>query len=710
MDVTAGDHGGFVLGGVARISHCCYNRSCCYTSQIKLTPLKTQITYINIETMYVPATLGINSTYCDNGGQSLAINLIALCQGPGPINSYKEESCGNSTDAVRFHYPFGMKDQDYMNPWFRVTCKQTTNNGLVPLININGINLQLLEFSFRDGTVLVNHAVIYSNCRRKYNQGMSLNLTGSPFYFSDSNTEFWAAGCGNVVTVFDGGRNDLISGCTQPSCRKDNATSVIAACPIMMPWGLSSFFVNMSDMVGSSDYSKKRSCGYTFLLGKPYHLDLDLKDFNKVPISLQWSTPISGLCHLKPGRNSSCRSDGSYCWQYLSTTHLCVCGDASYVGDIYSTVCTEENCVKYKYCHMLCLNTPGNYCSPQSCPSGFKYNHTGLRCEPKINSPGNSWNWKIIVIAVMSSYFNMQIYLLTWYNYVSHPRIGCSASIGTAFLLLGAWLMYKMLITRQNMIQKQKYFKRNGCLLLQQYLSSNEGNVDKIRLFAAKEMEMATDYYNRNRILGEGGQGTVYKGMLTDGSIVAIKKSKMMKGKAKVSDFGTSRSVTLEQTHLTTRVQGTFGYMDPEYFRSSQFTEKSDVYSFGVVLVELLTGQKPVSAEKSEEVRSLISYFLVGMQEKSLFSILDSLVVNNGAEKEIVAMAKLAKRCLNLNGKRRPTMKEVAMELELIKTWKQANVMEMKGSDDEESEIDDMIDSWDVHPSSSTTTDTNASF
>ncbi|KAK8988325.1 hypothetical protein V6N11_065917 [Hibiscus sabdariffa] len=448
---------------------------------------------INIETMYVPATLGINSTYCDNG----------VCQGPGPINPYKEESCGNSTDAVRFHYPFGIKDQDYMNPWFRVTCKQTTNNGLVPLININGINLQLLEFSFRDGTVVVNHAVIYSNCRRKYNKGMSLNLTGSPFYFSDSNTEFWAAGCGNVVTVFDGGRNDLISGCTQPSCRKDNDTSVIAACRIMMPCGLSSFFVNMSDMVDSSDYSKKRSCGYTFLLGKPYHL----------------------------GRNSSCTSDGSYCWQYLSTTHLCVCGDASYVGDIYSTVCTEENYVKYKYCHMLCLNTPGNYCSPQSCPSGFKYNHTGLRCEPKINSPGNSWNWKIIVIAVMSSYFNMQIYLLTWYNYVSHPRIGCSASIGTAFLLLGAWLMYKMIITRQNMIQKQKYFKRNGGLLLQQYLSSNEGNVEKIRLFAAKEMEMATDYYNWNRILGEGGQGTVYKGMLTDGSIVAIKKSKMMKEK-----------------------------------------------------------------------------------------------------------------------------------------------------------------------------------
>ncbi|MFQ6665277.1 hypothetical protein Gotur_032053, partial [Gossypium turneri] len=180
-----------------------------------------------------------------------------------------------------------------------------------------------------------------------------------------------------------------------------------------------------------------------------------------------------------------------------------------------------------------------------------------------------------------------------------------------------------------------------------------------------------------------------------------IKSSNILldgKYRAKVSDFGTSRSVALEQTHLTTRVQGTFGYMDPEYFRSSQFTEKSDVYSFGVVLIELLTGQKPISAEQSEPVRSLVSYFLDSMQENSLFNILDPMVVKDGPEQEIIVVALLAKRCLNLNGKKRPTMKQVAMELELIKA-SGGNVIEDHG--DEESKIDDIIHSWETNPSCS---------
>ncbi|KAJ4723275.1 putative Kinase [Melia azedarach] len=135
------------------------------------------------------------------------------------------------------------------------------------------------------------------------------------------------------------------------------------------------------------------------------------------------------------------------------------------------------------------------------------------------------------------------------------------------------------------------------------------------------------------------------------------------KYRAKVSDFGISRSMMIDQTHLTTQVRGTFGYLDPEYFRSSQFTEKSDVYSFGVILAELLTGQKPIRSTICEENKSLAAYFLCAMEEDGLFEVLDSRVLKEADKEEIIIVAKLAERCLNLSGRKRPTMREVATEL-----------------------------------------------
>uniref|UniRef100_A0A5B7A516 Putative wall-associated receptor kinase 2-like n=1 Tax=Davidia involucrata TaxID=16924 RepID=A0A5B7A516_DAVIN len=111
-------------------------------------------------------------------------------------------------------------------------------------------------------------------------------------------------------------------------------------------------------------------------------------------------------------------------------------------------------------------------------------------------------------------------------------------------------------------------------------------------------------------------------------------------------------------------VQGTLGYLDPEYLLTSQLTEKSDVYSFGVVLVELLTGKKPHCFKGPEEERCLAMYFLSSLKDDRLFHVLEDHIAQEGNTEQLKEIANLAKRCLRVKGEERPTMKEVAMELE----------------------------------------------
>ncbi|XP_078151190.1 wall-associated receptor kinase 3-like [Carex rostrata] len=141
---------------------------------------------------------------------------------------------------------------------------------------------------------------------------------------------------------------------------------------------------------------------------------------------------------------------------------------------------------------------------------------------------------------------------------------------------------------------------------------------------------------------------------------------------AKLSDFGASILVPTDEAQFVTLVQGTHGYLDPEYMQSGQLTDKSDVYSFGVVLLEILTSKPVIDFNAPEEKRNLSSRFLSSMEENKMQELLDDEIKNEDDHMQLIkAVAELAKECLSMKREDRPMMKDVAEELLRVSKLKQ---------------------------------------
>ncbi|KAK1418516.1 hypothetical protein QVD17_27661 [Tagetes erecta] len=319
---------------------------------------------------------------------------------------------------------------------------------------------------------------------------------------------------------------------------------------------------------------------------------------------------------------------------------------------------------------------------------------------------------------------------------------------------------------KKELMLRQKFYEKNGAQLLEDKLKSTVGSIN---VFQLKELQKATKNFSADMVIGRGGSGSVYKGVLSDNRVVAIKRPRgyedsqleefineiVILGQinhrnvvrllgccleteipllvyefvsnyslydhihnntsntrrlswdsrlriahesasalaylhsgatmiivhrdvksanivldenyaAKILDFGLARSIQLSDDCVTTLVQGTFGYLDPEYFKSSQLTDKSDVFSFGVVLTELLTGLKPIDSERSEHM-TLATYFLFTKSENRLREIVDYQVLEEASDEQLEEVCNLVYRCLNIERRDRPSMKEVTMELERIR-------------------------------------------
>lgn len=141
---------------------------------------------------------------------------------------------------------------------------------------------------------------------------------------------------------------------------------------------------------------------------------------------------------------------------------------------------------------------------------------------------------------------------------------------------------------------------------------------------------------------------------------------------SKVADFGLSRlgMVELNNSHISTAPQGTPGYLDPQYHQQFQLSDKSDVYSFGVVLVEIITALKVVDFSRPHSEVNLAALALDRIGRGCVDEIIDPSIDPHWDAwtlSSIHKVAELAFRCLAYHRDMRPSMAEVAEELEQIR-------------------------------------------
>ncbi|PON69847.1 Phosphorylase kinase, gamma catalytic subunit [Parasponia andersonii] len=222
-------------------------------------------------------------------------------------------------------------------------------------------------------------------------------------------------------------------------------------------------------------------------------------------------------------------------------------------------------------------------------------------------------------------------------------------------------------------LQHPNLVKLYGCciegkqlLLVYEYL---ENNSLARALFGPEEYRLNLDWPTRQKICLGIASGLAYLHEESTLKIVHrdIKATNVLLDKdlnAKISDFGLAKLDEEENTHISTRIAGTIGYMAPEYATRGYLTDKADVYSFGVVALEIVSGKSNTNYRPKEEFVYLLDWAYVKQEQGNLLELVDPSLGSNYSKKEAMTMLNLALLCTNQSPTLRPPMSAVVGMLE----------------------------------------------
>ncbi|ONI12340.1 hypothetical protein PRUPE_4G158000 [Prunus persica] len=206
----------------------------------------------------------------------------------------------------------------------------------------------------------------------------------------------------------------------------------------------------------------------------------------------------------------------------------------------------------------------------------------------------------------------------------------------------------------------------NQLLLIYEYM---ENNSLARALFGRDEQRLNLDWKTRKKICLGIARGLAYLHEESRLKIVHrdIKATNVLLDKdlnAKISDFGLAKLDEEENTHISTRIAGTIGYMAPEYAMRGYLTDKADVYSFGIVALEIVSGKSNTNYRPKEEFVYLLDGAYVLQEQGNMLELVDPSLGSNYSKEEAMTMLNLALLCCNPSPTLRPPMSSVVSMLE----------------------------------------------